>query len=178
MAKNTWWGTCAHPSYVEWHSFRNGIGKIYGIEWRNFSVSFNRMSNSNEKIILSILYGFIFFFSPEYSLFVGDITDDVDDLQLYNTFARRYKSCQAAKGLFFYDFHFQKIFAACCNWFPDKRIHFYPSLWIKKRNRQLSLRSTSKLWVPNETFPCSKVPVCFLFCGWSKRTKRQIYLRV
>ena len=36
--------------------------------------------------------------SPEYSLFVGDITDDVDDLQLYSTFAKRYKSCQAAKG--------------------------------------------------------------------------------
>lgn len=34
---------------------------------------------------------------PEYSLFVGDLTEDVDDLALYNYFISRYKSCKAAK---------------------------------------------------------------------------------
>ncbi|XP_013410625.1 tRNA selenocysteine 1-associated protein 1 isoform X2 [Lingula anatina] len=34
---------------------------------------------------------------PEYSLFVGDLTDDVDDLSLYQGFAKKYKSIRAAK---------------------------------------------------------------------------------
>ncbi|XP_046361634.1 tRNA selenocysteine 1-associated protein 1-like [Haliotis rufescens] len=34
---------------------------------------------------------------PEFSLFVGDLSSDVDDYQLYNAFARRYRSVRAAK---------------------------------------------------------------------------------
>lgn len=39
-----------------------------------------------------------FFFSPEYSLFVGELTDDVDDFALYDGFSKRYQSVKAAKG--------------------------------------------------------------------------------
>ena len=33
----------------------------------------------------------------EYSIFVGDLTDDVDDFSLYETFQKRYSSCKGAK---------------------------------------------------------------------------------
>ena len=37
--------------------------------------------------------------SQEYSLFIGDLSEDVDDLMLYQTFQGKYKSVKAAKGL-------------------------------------------------------------------------------
>ena len=39
----------------------------------------------------------LYFFSQEYSLFVGDLSDDVDDLKLYAAF-KRYPSLKTAKG--------------------------------------------------------------------------------
>lgn len=35
--------------------------------------------------------------TPEYSLFVGDLSDDVDDYDLYSAFSKRFRSCSAAK---------------------------------------------------------------------------------
>lgn len=35
--------------------------------------------------------------NEEYSIFVGDLTDDVDDFNLYETFQKRYPSCKGAK---------------------------------------------------------------------------------
>ena len=35
--------------------------------------------------------------NEEYSIFVGDLTDDVDDFSLYETFQKRYPSCKGAK---------------------------------------------------------------------------------
>lgn len=35
--------------------------------------------------------------TPEFSLFVGDLTDDVDDYILYYAFSKRYRSCRSAK---------------------------------------------------------------------------------
>jgi len=37
------------------------------------------------------------FFSPEYSLFVGDLTPDVDDGMLYEFFVKVYPSCRGGK---------------------------------------------------------------------------------
>ncbi|VDI13011.1 Hypothetical predicted protein, partial [Mytilus galloprovincialis] len=34
---------------------------------------------------------------PEYSLFVGELSDDVDDYVLYQAFAKRYRSCRSVK---------------------------------------------------------------------------------
>ena len=41
-------------------------------------------------------------FRPEYSVFVGDITDEVDDYMLYSVFSKKYGSCKAAKSKVFY----------------------------------------------------------------------------
>ncbi|KAK3611738.1 hypothetical protein CHS0354_037319 [Potamilus streckersoni] len=35
--------------------------------------------------------------SPEFSLFIGELTDDVDDYILYSAFAKRYPTCRSAK---------------------------------------------------------------------------------
>ncbi|CAI9726980.1 selenocysteine 1-associated 1-like [Octopus vulgaris] len=35
--------------------------------------------------------------TPEYSLFVGDLSDDVDDYELYSAFSKCFRSCSAAK---------------------------------------------------------------------------------
>ena len=43
-------------------------------------------------------YPLLFSYSPEYSLFVGDLTEEVDDYTLYQAFSRRFKSCRSAKG--------------------------------------------------------------------------------
>ena len=37
--------------------------------------------------------------STEYSLFIGDLTEEVDDLMLYTAFESKYKSVKMAKGL-------------------------------------------------------------------------------
>ena len=37
----------------------------------------------------------------EYSLWVGDLTPDVDDFALYKTFGTRYNSIKTAKGIYF-----------------------------------------------------------------------------
>ena len=52
------------------------------------------------------IYLLLYFNSSEYSLFVGELTEDVDDLILFNAF-KKYPSCRSAKGtlslyLFFY----------------------------------------------------------------------------
>lgn len=36
----------------------------------------------------------------EFSLWVGDLTPEVDDYTLYKTFAGRYQSIKAAKGIY------------------------------------------------------------------------------
>lgn len=54
-----------------------------------------RLSNIYDK------YYFNFsFFRPEYSLFVGELSDDVDDYVLYQAFAKRYRSCRSVKSKF------------------------------------------------------------------------------
>ncbi|XP_064617170.1 tRNA selenocysteine 1-associated protein 1-like [Liolophura sinensis] len=37
---------------------------------------------------------------PEFSLFVGDLSEDVDNYMLYDAFAKRYRSCRAAKVVY------------------------------------------------------------------------------
>lgn len=38
----------------------------------------------------------------DFSIWVGDLTPDVDDLQLYRFFSNRYQSIKSAKGKFRY----------------------------------------------------------------------------
>nr|XP_015210152.1 PREDICTED: putative uncharacterized protein C6orf52 homolog [Lepisosteus oculatus] len=38
-----------------------------------------------------------FFSSPEYSVFVGDLTPEIDDFQLYEFFVKKYPSCKGGK---------------------------------------------------------------------------------
>ncbi|CAH1775023.1 unnamed protein product [Owenia fusiformis] len=45
----------------------------------------------------SASYGKEHLLSPEFSLFVGDLTEDVDDLKLYTAFSKKYKSIKGAK---------------------------------------------------------------------------------
>ncbi|KAK3090710.1 hypothetical protein FSP39_013934 [Pinctada imbricata] len=45
----------------------------------------------------SASYGKEHLHMPEFSLFVGDLTEDVDDYTLYYEFAKRYRSCRSAK---------------------------------------------------------------------------------
>jgi len=38
------------------------------------------------------------YFSPEFSLFVGDVSEDLDDYSLFNIFASKYLSCKSANS--------------------------------------------------------------------------------
>ena len=38
------------------------------------------------------------YFSNEHSVFVGELSEEVDDLKLFSVFTARYKSCVSAKG--------------------------------------------------------------------------------
>ena len=50
-------------------------------------------------------------FRREFSLFVGDLSDEVDDFILFRAFVKKYPSCQTAKGLFaFFKFLFLEMY--------------------------------------------------------------------
>ena len=40
----------------------------------------------------------IYHFRKEFSLFVGELSDDVDDYVLFHAFKKKYPSCHTAKG--------------------------------------------------------------------------------
>lgn len=43
------------------------------------------------------MVSFTFFLSPEFSVFVGDLTSEVDDFQLLQFFQKKFPSCKGAK---------------------------------------------------------------------------------
>lgn len=54
--------------------------------------------NKNYDCVDSINNKWLRFFCRQgFSVFVGDLTEDVDDLLLYSTFSKRYPSCRLAK---------------------------------------------------------------------------------
>ena len=61
-----------------------------------YCISMTRASLRRQRTIIDPFPSFSLF-SEEYSIFVGDLTDDVDDYDLYKTFKDRYPSTRGAK---------------------------------------------------------------------------------
>ena len=54
-------------------------------------------------VYYSELYYFVMCcFSPEFSLFVGDVSEDLDDFSLFTIFSSKYLSCKSANSKYFY----------------------------------------------------------------------------
>ena len=62
----------------------------------------------------------------DFSIWVGDLTPDVDDLQLYRFFSNRYQSIKSAKGKFRY---LRKYITFNCTYI-DSFIQFFKNIYI------------------------------------------------
>nr|XP_034314708.1 tRNA selenocysteine 1-associated protein 1 isoform X1 [Crassostrea gigas] len=86
-------GLPAGYCFIDFHDPENAHQAMLKLNGKNIPNS----SPTRRFKLNSASYGKEHLSTPEYSLFVGDLTEEVDDYTLYQAFSRRFKSCRSAK---------------------------------------------------------------------------------